>query len=186
MSRYLWFAFTAMVSVSAALGAYFFAFDEEAGARDPFDCDRRSVQARRDHPICAIQFGSEGEAWDPPMGAGGVTRDRNTPNLVTIRSGTTIDIQNAGAPHQIAIYDKGLNKNGTTNNLTTFRDITFTPGAGPVVINDPVGRLAFGSPGASMSYTFTTPGQYLIICAFRPHLENFAQATYVVVDDSVN
>jgi plastocyanin len=121
-----------------------------------------------------------------------VTRDRNDPPVIYVRSGTTVEFQNIeGSPHRVAIYDQGLSKNGS-NNLTTLRDITYTPGVPPSAIDDPVGRLypAVGPlpanwAGASVSFTFTTPGQYLVICAFRPHLENFGQSTFVIVDETV-
>lgn len=161
-------------------------FSSGVSAGSTPQCGSRSSEVRQDQFACVVDFGSSGESWDPAAGAGGVTRDRNQPSLVSVRPGTTINFENVGAPHVVAIYDSGLNKNGTTNNLTTLRDVTYQVGVAPSVIDDPDGRLAIGGSGASVEYTFDQPGQYLVICAFRPHLENFAQATYVVVGESVN
>ena len=33
------------------------------------------------------------------------------------------------------------------------------------------------------SYTFSMPGQYLVICNFTPHFVNYAQSTFVLVTD---
>jgi hypothetical protein len=56
-------------------------------------------------------------------------------------------------------------------------------GIGPSPVGVPAeGRMA----GAiDFSYTFETSGQYVVICNFRPHLVNFAQATSVIVDETV-
>lgn len=177
-----WFA--GGLAVALVVSAAVVTSVQQAGAENPASCDHRSVAVRNDDLRCVVQFGLPGESWDPPGGAGGVTRDRNQPSLISIRSGTTVEFQSAGRPHVVAVYDHGLNKNGTTNNLTTFRDITYVSGQ-PGVIADVDGRLALGVQGESLDYTFTEPGQYLVICAFRAHFEDFGQATYVVVDETV-
>jgi len=154
---------------------------QQADAKNPPNCDHRSAQVRNDDRRCVVQFGLPGESWDPSGGAGGVTRDRNQPSLISIRSGTTVEFQNAGGPHRIAIYDHGI------GGLTTFLDVT-----GPVVSNviqpnATPGETLVGPLGAgeSTSYRFDEPGQYLVICAFNPHFRNFGQATFVVVDKTV-
>ena len=174
-----------VLSIALVAGTSVFASARNADAQNPPECGQRSVDVRNDDPRCVVQFASAGEPWDPGGGSGGVTEDRNHPPVISIRSGTTVEFQNFGMPHVVAVYDRGLNKNGTTNNLTTFRDIVYVPGAPPSVINDPVGRLAMGASGTSLEYTFEEPGQYLVICAFRPHFENYGQSTYVIVDETL-
>ena len=183
MRQRRWFAGGIVVALMAS--AAVLASAQQADAKNPPDCDARSAAVRSNDLRCVVQFGLPGESWDPsgPLG-GGVTRDRNQPSLISIRPETTVEFMNAGGPHVVAIYDRGLTKNGS-NGVTTFRDVTYTVGSGPNIIDDPLGRLAFGVSGASLEYKFDEPGQYLVICAFRPHLENFGQATFVVVDETV-
>jgi hypothetical protein len=130
-----------------------------------------------------IRFGLRGAQIDPPGGAGGATRDRIEPPVIITNSGSTLDFRNFGAPHRVAIYDKNLMKN-STGAPTTFLDVTATAGTG-TFLDDPVGRLALGAPGADLSYQFTnTTGaleQYLVICAFRPHFQNYGMAAIVLV-----
>jgi hypothetical protein len=136
-----------------------------------------------DKPPIPVQFGLAGEAIDPPRAAGGSTRDRVDPPVIIIRSGESINYVNAGAPHQVAIYDKNLAKNGTTP-PTTFADIDTAAGTG-TFLDDPVGRLTLGGPGVSVSTAFiNTTGaveQYLVICAFRPHFVDYGMAQIVLV-----
>jgi hypothetical protein len=131
----------------------------------------------------SVRFGLPGSRIDPPRGAGGATRDRVEPPVLIVNSGTTLDFRNIGAPHQVAVYDKNLAKNGTTP-PTTFADITTTTG-GPFFIDDPGGRLALGASGADLSFTFrNTTGaveQYLVICAFKPHFVDYGMSTVVLV-----
>lgn len=131
-----------------------------------------------------VDFGLEGSEFDPagPAG-GGSTRDRNKPDALVVKSGTTVTFENFGAPHRVALYDAGLVKNGS-GPTTTLADIVPTAGVG-TFLDDPAGRLALEAPGADLTYTFTntsgTVKQYLAICAFRPHFTNYAQATFILV-----
>ena len=152
-----------------------------ADATNPPACDASSAAVRSNDLRCVVQFGLPGESWDLLGGAGGVTRDRNQPSLISIRSGTTVEFQNAGTPHRISIYDHGI------GGLTTFLDVT-GPLAGPVIQpNTTPGETLVGplASGESTSFTFTEPGQYLVICAFNPHFRNYGQSTYVVVDETL-
>jgi plastocyanin len=134
-------------------------------------------------PAIPVRFGLPGEAIDPPAAAGGSTRDRVEPPVIIIGSGDTINYVNIGPPHRVAIYDKDLAKNGTTP-PTTFADINTAAGTG-LFLDDPIGRLTVGDPGASISWTFTnTTGaveQYLVICAFRPHFVDYGMSQIVLV-----
>ncbi len=59
-------------------------------------------------------------------------------------------------------------------------------GAGQIAIGpSPVGvAVPARQAGAiDFSYTFSMPGQYLVICNFTPHFVNYAQSTFVLVTD---
>ncbi|MBI4498876.1 MAG: hypothetical protein HY689_13370 [Chloroflexi bacterium] len=144
--------------------------------------------------IYDVLFGLEGEPWDPPRGAGGVTRDRNTPAVAVVTTGTTVHfINRTGAPHRVAVYDTGLAKLGT-GPVTTLADIDTRILQGSF-IDDAEGRLVHGPSPDGVSeadrragaidlyYTFTRPGQYLVICSLSSHFLNYGQATFVVVQD---
>jgi plastocyanin len=136
-----------------------------------------------------VQFGLPGE--------NSVDRDRNSYTILTVNAGTPVTFWNrSGWGHQVAIYDKDLAKNGSPAG-TTLADITL-PTTG-VRVDDPVGRLALGPAPADfgcggpafcdrltkgetdLTYTFKTPGTYLVICNVLPHVQNYAQSTFVVV-----
>ena len=179
MRQKKWFAGGIVIALVAS--AAVLASAQEADAKDPPNCDNRSVAVRNDDPRCVVQFGSPGESWDLPGGAGGVTRDRNQPSLISVRSATTVEFQNAGAPHRISIYDHGI------GGLTTFLDVTGSVVSNVIQPNATPGETLVGplASGESTSFTFTEPGQYLVICAFNPHFRNFGQATFVVVDETL-
>ena len=50
---------------------------------------------------------------------------------------------------------------------------------------NPVGLTApqRQSGAIDLSYTFMTPGQYLVICNFKPHFVSYAHATFVLVTE---
>ena len=131
-----------------------------------------------------MKFGVTGDPNDPPSITGyGSTRDRVDPPVIVIKSGDTVNYVNSGFPHQVAVYGKGLTKNGSLA-PTTFADINVAAGTG-AFIDDPVGRLTQGEVGANVSWTFTnTTGaveQYVVICTFRPHFVDYAMAQIVLV-----
>jgi hypothetical protein len=108
----------------------------------------------------AVRFGLPGNPIDPagPAG-GGATHDRVDPEVILLSSGATLDIMNQGGQHRIAIYDKNLTKNGS-GPTTTYLDITDTAGSGNF-LDDPVGRLFLGAPGASTSTRVPMAGSAL-------------------------
>jgi plastocyanin len=171
-----------------------------------------------------VLFGLVGDPADPPMAAGGTTRDRNDPGAIVIKRGDTVDfINRSGGMHQVAVYAAGLNYDqpgcaGTAcANLTTLPDVTVLPitpswgawiappdgsiarddpattgviesraGAGQIALGpNPVGVAAAARQAGAIdfSYTFSNPGQYLVICNFTPHFVSYAQATFVLVTD---
>jgi len=170
-----------------------------------------------------VMFGLVGDPADPPMGAGGTTRDGSEPGAIVIKRGTQVDFLNcSGGMHQVAIYDQGLNFDdpgcGTDanpcENLTTLADVIVLPSTLPwgnfvsppdgarqeddpaTLVNETtagaglllMGPTPVGVPGPQrqagaidLSYTFNLPGQYLVICSFRPHFVDYAHSTFILV-----
>jgi len=164
-----------------------------------------------------VLFGLVGDlAYDPAGGAGGTTRDLNSPNSLVVNPGDRVAFANrSGGQHQPAVFGPNLRNKGTAA-ATNLEDLTIShtapsawgnfvvPPDGAIPSTDdaatdiderrvrdgllglgptPVGvSTADRQAGAiDYSYTFTTPGSYMIICNFRPHVLSFGQATYVLV-----
>jgi len=86
--------------------------------------------------------------------------DKIQPGAISVTAGTTVRFPVDGF-HQVAIYEAG-----------TTRDEIQPAG---FLVDDPVGRVHLGpSPfggDASTTFTFQTPGKYLIICNITPHFQ---------------
>jgi plastocyanin len=138
-----------------------------------------ALASQNDGSLAAtIDFGRDalGSPFPPPSGhdMSGHSRDSLFPAEVTIRTGGTVTfVMGLSGVHEVAIYAPG----------TGPKDIDITkldpPAAHcpPVpIINDPTNRIAQfdqGCEGGSMAptYTFTTPGRYLVICNFLVHFQ---------------
>lgn len=105
-------------------------------------------------------------------------KDDVVPRTVVIRSGGTVTFNVPAGVHQIAIYAPGTKPEdinaGIVTTLSAFAGCAGPPVVNaPLVINDPTNRVATRSvpcfTPAQRSYTFTSPGRYLVICAFLPH-----------------
>jgi plastocyanin len=198
MSKFLWLIPVLIIAAAAALINVSFGPNSTADAGDRDRCVRpddngdsrgrgRNDERQPKEKRCVVEFGLPGEAWDPggPQG-GGVTRDRVEPNLLQIKSGTTVDF-NVLAGHRVLVYDHGLG--GVTNFADVNATNVVTPAPpGPPVIAAEAGKTLLGptASGQSVSLKFEEPGQYLIICAVQPHFLNFGMAMFVVVDESIN
>ncbi len=139
-----------------------------------------------------IVFGNDGvgSEFPPPSGhdQSGHARDNLIPrNVVIDRGGTVTFKMGVGGVHQVAIYKPG----------TDAGDIRTTPafltsggrGCPPVpLINDPqnreavVGTQMCAGGSSTLTYTFNTPGKYLVICTFLPHF-NVGMYGWVTVRD---
>jgi hypothetical protein len=86
--------------------------------------------------------------------------DKIIPGGLAIRSGTHVNFDVTGF-HAVSIYEPGK----------TPRDVDVDPAAFPFV-NDPDGRIAAGPPTVDFSFTFGSPGKYLVICEVAPHFED--------------
>lgn len=139
-----------------------------------------------------ILFGSDGigSHFPAPSGhdASGNARDNLIPRNVVIDVGGTVTFRMGfSGVHAVAIYKPG----------TDASDIRTTPafltsagrGCPPVpLINDPlnreavVGTQACAGGSSTLTYTFKTPGKYLVICTFLPHF-NSGMYGWVTVRD---
>jgi hypothetical protein len=86
--------------------------------------------------------------------------DKIVPGGLAVQSGTQVDFDVTGF-HGVSIYAPGK----------TPRDVDVDPAAFPFV-NDPDGRIAAGPLLTDFSYTFASPGKYLVICEVAPHFED--------------
>ena len=88
-----------------------------------------------------------------------------------IDEGGTVTFNVPAGAHQIAIYAPGTEP----EDINTAVRIPLCPGPTPRLINDPTNRVALITHACGSAwqaqYTFSTPGRYLVICAFLPHFE---------------
>ena len=137
-----------------------------------------------------IDFGRDnlGSPFPPPSGhdQSGHSRDSLFPQEVVIDKGGTVTfVMGASGVHEVAIYSPGTGPGDIDTSLLSPPAATCPP---VPTINDPNGRIAIvsdqvcegGSP--SPSYTFNSPGRYLVICTFLPHF-NVGMYGWVTVRD---
>jgi plastocyanin len=126
-----------------------------------------------------IEFGRDqlGSPFPPPSGhdASGHSRDSLFPAEVVIDKGGTVTFKmGISGVHEVAIYKPGTQPGDINTHLLDPASPTCPP---VPTINDPNNRVAIvsdqlcegGSPAPT--WTFTTPGRYLVICTFLPHFE---------------
>ena len=146
-----------------------------------------SLAASQSSPLSAtMRFGNDtvGSKSLPTSGhdQSGHARDNIIPRTVVIDRGGTVKFEMGGGVHQVGIYADGtevgdivrtnaFNKPGCpglpftkyinpADNPTEFVAITGAPLCDSTEANVPI-----------QSYTFNTPGKYLVICMFIPHLD---------------
>ena len=130
------------------------------------------------HQSATVRFGNDtvGSPFPPPSGhdQSGHGRDNLIPRTTVIDQGGTVTFEIAGPVHQVSVY-----KPGTTVDEVSRAGAAPKAGCGPAPFipgtNDPNLVKVLGEPicaggPASVSYKFDTPGRYLVICAFIPHL----------------
>ena len=125
-----------------------------------------------------VRFGNDtvGSPFPPPSGhdQSGHGRDNLIPRTVVIDQGGTVTFVIGGPVHQVSVY-----KPGTEVDDVSRAGAAPKAGCGPAPFipgtNDPNLVKILGQPicaggPATVSHTFDTPGRYLVICAFIPHL----------------
>jgi hypothetical protein len=101
--------------------------------------------------------------------------DSFLPRTVVVADDGTVDFDVVGF-HQIAIYEPGKRP----------KDIAqVVPG---LLVNDPDGRIGIGTPpfllppaDPDLSFAFTEPGRYLVICNIAPHFFEAKMYGWVIV-----
>jgi plastocyanin len=130
----------------------------------------------------SVDFGRDdlGSPFPPPSGhdQSGHSRDSLFPNEVVIDKGGTVTfVMGASGVHEAAIYQPGT----SPDDIRTVPPFLAPPAAGcpPVpTINDPNHRIAIVSDQVcegglhAPTWTFNTPGRYLVICTFLPHFQS--------------
>ena len=147
-------------------------------------------------PLTAtIQFGQPnvGSPFPPTSGhdQSAHAKDNLVPRTVVIKTGGTVTFEVPALVHQIAIYRPGTKPDDIDTSIVT----TLNAHAGcvgdpvvfaPLVINDPANREAvYPIPcftPTTRTHLFTSPGRYLVICAFLPHF-NVQMWGWVTVKD---
>jgi plastocyanin len=131
-------------------------------------------------PLAAtVRFGNDtvGSKFPPPSGhdQSGHARDTLIPRTVVIDSGGTVTFVMGGPVHQVAIYDDGTRPDQVSRAATVIKGgcppVPYITGAGDPNLVAVVGEPMCAGGASSVSYTFNTPGRYLVICAFIPHLD---------------
>ena len=126
-----------------------------------------------------VRFGNDtvGSPFPPPSGhdGSGHARDNMIPRTVVIDQGGTVTFQMGGRNHQVGIYADGTDPDQVSRAGAAPKagcgPAPFLPGTGdPNLVAVPGEPICAGGP-ASVSYTFTQPGRYLVICMFIPHLD---------------
>ena len=139
--------------------------------------------------LAVVSFGDKevGSPFPPPSGHDSSfhAKDKIRPKTVVIGAGGQV-IFEVGPVHQVAIYE-----NGTTPDDVEVSPATLEPSPGPAlipdfVINDPDGRIFLGPAmsffgGHQTSFTFSSPGRYLVICTVTPHFIDAGMYAWVIV-----
>jgi len=137
-----------------------------------------------------IEFGRDtlGSPFPPPSGhdQSGHSRDSLFPQTVVINKGGTVTfVMGVSGVHEVAIYRPGTEPSDINTQLLS----PAAPGCPPVpTINDSHNRIAIvadqhceGGP-TQATWTFNTPGKYLVICTFLPHFQ-VGMYGYITVKD---
>ena len=125
--------------------------------------------------VATVQFGQPDVGSPFPPAAehdqSAHAKDNLVPRTVVIDQGGTVTFNVPAGAHQIAIYAPGTEP----EDIDTSSVVTLCPGPARRLINDATNRVALITHACGSAwqaqYTFTTPGRYLVICAFLPHFQ---------------
>jgi plastocyanin len=142
-------------------------------------------------PLAAVmQFGQANVGSPFPPGSGhdqsAHAVDNIVPRTVVIKVNGTVTFNLPASVHQINIYKPGTKPEDVDVSEDNRTTLAAHAGCGaplpadlvnaPIVIDDGGDNFEAAIPvpclqPTSMTYTFTQPGRYLVICAFLPHFE---------------
>ena len=133
-----------------------------------------------------MQFGQVDVGSQQPPGSthdqSAHAKDNIVPGTVVIKAGGTVTFNVPPGVHQIAIYKPGTGPDDINTSIVTTLKLFAgcnqpppVPVNAPLVINDSTNRFATIPVScltpATKTQRFTTPGKYLVICAFLPHFQ---------------
>jgi plastocyanin len=135
-------------------------------------------------PVLAatVRFGNDsvGSTFPPgpiPHDQSGHAKDNLIPRTVVIDKGGTVTFKMGGGVHQVGIYKPGTNPEDVVRTGAVHKAGCPTPppavyitGAGDPNFIAVTGQPLCAGGAPEQKYTFTTPGRYLVICTFIPHL----------------
>jgi plastocyanin len=148
----------------------------------PSSTNGGSLAAGASTPASAtVRFGNDtvGSPFPPPSGHdnSGHGRDNLIPRTAVIDQGGTVTFEMGGAVHQVGIYAPGTKPEQVSRagaaTIAGCPPVPYVTGAGDPNLVAIVGQPPCASGGGdwSVQYTFDTPGRYLVICTFIPHLD---------------
>jgi plastocyanin len=150
-----------------------------------------SGQGNGKSPLTAVmQFGQVNVGSNFPPGSGhdqsAHAADNLVPRTVVIGVGGTVTFNLPASIHQINIYKPGTQPEDVDVSIANRTSLSAHAGCGAPLPPELTGApLIIGSAGTNFeaaipvpclqptqrTYTFTTPGRYLVICAFLPHFQ---------------
>ena len=131
-------------------------------------------------PLSAtVRFGNDtvGSSFPPASGhdQSGHARDNLIPRTAVIDQGGTVTFVMGGRVHQVGIYDDGTSPDQVSRVGAATKagcpPAPYISGTGDPNLVAILGQPICAGGASSVSYTFNTPGRYLVICTFIPHLD---------------
>jgi len=140
--------------------------------------------------LATVRFGltNVGSGFPPPSGhdRSGHANDTMVPGTVVIYKGgsVTFDIVN---PHQVSIYGPGKRPEDVDTSIRATMPAGCPNPGGNALITDPDGLVASWAdpcnlPRQPITYQFSEPGRYLVICSFNPHFQIGMYGWVIVLD----
>ena len=139
-----------------------------------------SLAEKDNSPLSAtMRFGNDtvGSKFPTPTlhDQSGHARDNLIPRTVVIDAGGTVTFVMGGPVHQVSIYKDGTTVDQVSRAATTTKagcpPRPYITGAGDPNLVAVLGQPICAGGANSVTRQFNTPGRYLVICAFIPHLD---------------
>lgn len=126
-----------------------------------------------------VRFGNDtvGSRFPTPSGhdQSGHARDNLIPRTVVIDQGGTVTFVMGGRVHQVGIYDDGTSPDQVSRAGAVVKagcpPAPYITGAGDPNLVAILGQPMCAGGASSVSYKFDSPGKYLVVCLFIPHLD---------------